>query len=128
VDLRISTRACLRTAFECMFHDKAMVTDALVDLAYSLHLERGDGPTIRSVLESLAHPWEKLDGRLAALQAPTLILWGADDAITPLSMAHGFQRAIAGSRLHVIENCGHLAPLERPGEFAAAVTRFLRTA
>ena len=128
VDLKISARANLRTAFECMFHDKAMVTEALVDLAYALHLERGDGFTIRSVLETLANPWEKLDGKLGGLRAPTLILWGEDDAITPLSMARAFHREIAGSRLQIIAACGHLPPLERPDEFVAAVTGFLRPA
>jgi pimeloyl-ACP methyl ester carboxylesterase len=127
IDLRISTRASLRTAFECMFYDKHMVTDDLVDLAYSQHLERGDGYTIRSVLESLAQPWEKLDN-LAGLRPPTLILWGEDDAITPLPMAHAFHRHITGSCLQTIARCGHLPPLERPDEFAAAVTRFLRPA
>lgn len=128
VDLKISTRASLRNAFECMFQDKSIVTDDLVDLAYSLHLERGDGYTIRSVLETLASPSEKLDGKLAALRAPTLILWGEDDAVTPLSMAHAFHREIAGSRLQVIARCGHLPPLEQPDEFVAAVTSFLRPA
>nr|AEM45117.1 hypothetical protein [uncultured organism] len=111
-----------------MFQDKSIVTDDLVDLAYSLHLERGDGYTIRSVLETLASPSEKLDGKLARLRAPTLILWGEDDAITPLAMAHAFRREIAGSRLQVIARCGHLPPLEQPDEFVAAVTSFLRPA
>jgi len=111
-----------------MFHDEGMVTEELVDLAYSLHLERGDGYTIRSVLETLANPWEKLDGKLDGLRVPTLILWGEDDAITPLSMARAFHREIVGSRLQIIERCGHLPPLERPDEFVAAVTSFLRPA
>ena len=128
VDLKISTRASLRDAFECMFYDKDIVTEALVDLAYSLHLERGDGYTIRSVLQTLGNPWEKLDGKLGGLSAPTLILWGENDAVTPLSMAHAFHREIAGSRLQVIARCGHLPPLEQPAEFAAAVTSFLRPA
>jgi pimeloyl-ACP methyl ester carboxylesterase len=105
-----------------------MVTEALVDLAYALHLERGDGYTIRSVLETLANPGKNSMGSLAALRAPTLILWGEDDAITPLSMARAFHREIAGSRLQIIAACGHLPPLERPDEFAAAVTSFLRPA
>jgi len=125
VDLRISTRASMRRAFEGMFYDKSMVTEELVDLAYSLHLQRGDAPTIRSVLESLAQPEEKLDGRLAALQAPTLLLWGDNDAVAPLSLAHAFHGGIAGSRLQIIDHCGHIPPLERPKEFAAAVTNFL---
>jgi pimeloyl-ACP methyl ester carboxylesterase len=128
VDLKISTRASLRNAFECMFYDKSMVTDDLVDLAYSLHLERGDDYTISSVLETLANPWEKLDGKLAVLRAPTLILWGENDAITPLPMARALHREISGSRLQTIARCGHLPPLEQPGEFVAAVTGFLRPA
>jgi pimeloyl-ACP methyl ester carboxylesterase len=100
----------------------------LSDLAYSLHLERGDGYTISSVLETLANPWEKLDGKLAVLRAPTLILWGEDDAITPLPMARTLHREISGSRLQTIARCGHLPPLEQPVEFVAAVTGFLRPA
>jgi 2-hydroxy-6-oxonona-2,4-dienedioate hydrolase len=96
VDLNISTRASLLEAFECMCYDKSMVTDELIDLAYSLHLERGDGYTIRSVLETLTTPQEKLDGKLAGLRMPTLILWGENDAITPLSMAHAFHRGSWG--------------------------------
>ena len=126
VDLNISTRASLRVAFECMCYDKSMVTDELIDLAYSLHLERSDGYTIRSVLETLTKPHEKLDAKLAGLSMPALILWGENDAITPLSMAHAFHRRIAGSRLQIIERCGHLPPLEKPHEFTAAVTSFLR--
>jgi hypothetical protein len=45
-DLNISTHAALHDAFRCMFNDKAMVTEELVDLAYGLHLDRGDGPAI----------------------------------------------------------------------------------
>ena len=56
VDLNIPTRTNLHVAFEGMFHDKDMVTEELVDLAYTLHLQRGDGYAIRSVLETLAHP------------------------------------------------------------------------
>jgi pimeloyl-ACP methyl ester carboxylesterase len=109
-----------------MCYDKSMVTDELIDLAYSLHLERSDGYTIRSVLETLTKPHEKLDAKLAGLSMPALILWGENDAITPLSMAHAFHRRIAGSRLQIIERCGHLPPLEKPHEFTAAVTSFLR--
>ncbi|MEP6998686.1 MAG: alpha/beta fold hydrolase [Betaproteobacteria bacterium] len=128
VDLKVSTRANMRAVFEAMFYDKAIVSDDLVDLAYSLHLERGDGYTIRSVLETLTAPREKLDRQLGGLKAPTLILWGEDDAITPLAMAHAFQRGIAGSRLQVIARCGHLPPLERPDAFVSAVTSFLTPA
>ena len=126
IDLNVSTRANMRTILEFIFHKKAMVTDDFVDLSYSLHLERGDGPTIRSVLETIMAPDEKLDSSLGALQAPTLLLWGKEDALTPLAMAENFQRLIPGSRLEVIPECGHVPCLEKPAEFVQAVSHFLR--
>ncbi len=58
VDLNISTRAHMRVMLDSMFYDKSLVTNELVDLAYCLHLERNDGPTIRSVLETFFCPDE----------------------------------------------------------------------
>jgi len=127
VDLRISSRAHMRTVFECMFFDRSIVSDGLVDLAYALHLERNDGYTIRSVLETIRDPREKLDGRIGGISVPTLLLWGEQDAITPLPMAHAYLRKIPGARLHVIPQCGHLPPLERTREFVDAVTGFLES-
>jgi triacylglycerol lipase len=126
IDLNVSSRRAMRESFEFMFHDKAFASDALVDLAYSLHLERGDGHAIRSALATLADSREKLDARLGELRVPTLLLWGEQDALTPVAMAHEFHRRITGSRLELIPECGHLPPLEKAAEFARAVTRFLR--
>jgi pimeloyl-ACP methyl ester carboxylesterase len=125
VDLNVSTRANMRRVFNCMFHDTSIVTDALVDLAYSLHLERGDGYTIKSVLETLVANREKLDGKLGLIAAPTLILWGENDVITPPAMAQTYLRGIARSELCTLSRCGHLPCLERPAEFVAAVLSFL---
>jgi pimeloyl-ACP methyl ester carboxylesterase len=125
VDLNVSTLANMRTVFRAMFHDPALVKDELVELAYALHLERGDGATIRSVLETLASPAEKIDAALPRLRVPTLVLWGENDAITPLAMAHAFQRLIPASQLRTLPKCGHLPPLEQVEPFVEAVTAFL---
>jgi pimeloyl-ACP methyl ester carboxylesterase len=125
VDLNVSTRANMRRVFDNMFHDPSFVTDALVDLAYSLHLERSDGYAIKSVLETLGASSEKLDGKLNLIAAPTLILWGENDVITPFSMGQTFRRGIAHAELCTIARCGHLPCLERPAEFVAAVVNFL---
>ena len=125
VDLNVSTRANMRKTLEAVFYNKQMVSDELVDLAYLLHLERGDGPTIRSVLQTFPVPDEKLDSKIGALKTPTLLLWGEQDALTPLQMARNFQQLIIGSRLAVIPQCGHLPCLEKPAEFNQAVMNFL---
>jgi pimeloyl-ACP methyl ester carboxylesterase len=126
VDLNISTRAHMREILEAMFYNKNLVTKDLVDLAYAQHLERIDGPTIRSILETFVSPDEKLDRNISGIKAPTLILWGEQDAITPLALARNLQRFIPGSRLEVIPECGHFPVLEKPAEFTQRVLEFLR--
>jgi pimeloyl-ACP methyl ester carboxylesterase len=78
----------------------------IADFPYSLHLERGDDYTIRSVLETLAANWEKLDGKLGLIAAPTLILWGEHDRITPVAMVQIYHRGIARSELCTIHSAG----------------------
>jgi len=54
---------------------------------------------------------------------PTLVIVGAQDAITPPREAEAMAKAIPGARLAVIPEAGHLTPLEQPEEF----NRHLRT-
>ena len=56
---------------------------------------------------------------------PVQLVWGADDTWQVTDWAHRLHAAIPGSELHLIENCGHFAPEERPAEVAAALRAFL---
>jgi pimeloyl-ACP methyl ester carboxylesterase len=62
---------------------------------------------------------------LAAITAPTLVLVGSDDAITPPSLAEGLAARIPGARLVKLPAAGHLANQEQPAAFTEAVRSFL---
>ncbi len=62
---------------------------------------------------------------LSKVNAPTLIVWGGNDAIIPAECGELYRQAIPGSTLTVIDNCGHSPQMEKPDEFNAAVTAFL---
>jgi len=62
---------------------------------------------------------------LVDIKVPTLVLVGRQDLATPLSRAEEMAADIAHSRLVVIDNCGHMAPLEKPAEVSAALRRWL---
>jgi pimeloyl-ACP methyl ester carboxylesterase len=62
---------------------------------------------------------------LVRIACPTLVLCGRQDALTPLARHTEMAAGIARSRLVVIENCGHLAPMERPAEVTAALKAWL---
>ena len=64
---------------------------------------------------------------LPQITAPTLILVGREDVITPVADAESMHREISGSQLRVIENAGHVVNLERPEEFNLALSEFLKT-
>ena len=70
-------------------------------------------------------PDKGLHRRAYRIKAPTLILWGEQDRINPISYAADFQRLISGSRTGTLANAGHLLMLEQPGAFADAVAAFL---
>lgn len=59
---------------------------------------------------------------LAGIACPTLVLCGRQDALTPLSCSEEIAAGVPGAELVVIEDCGHLATMERP----AAVTNAMR--
>ena len=63
--------------------------------------------------------------RLAAIRCPTAVVCGREDALLPLEVHEEMARGIPGAKLHVIEACGHLAPLERPADVAAALRELL---
>ena len=56
---------------------------------------------------------------------PTLIVWGMEDRIVPVSAGHAYNRSIPGSELVVFDDCGHRPEIERTGPFVSTVRRFL---
>ncbi len=67
----------------------------------------------------------RIDSRdiLTQIDVPTLVICGREDLLTPLHCHEELAAGVEGARLAVIEQCGHLSPLERPH----AVTALLRT-
>ena len=64
-------------------------------------------------------------GRLGEIQQPSLLVWGKDDRVIPLSQGNLLDERIPDSRLVVFDHCGHLVALERPAELIAEVHAFL---
>jgi pimeloyl-ACP methyl ester carboxylesterase len=62
---------------------------------------------------------------IARLAMPVLFVAGDADLISPPPLARRFSKAVAGSRIVVLPECGHSAYWERPREFNAAVLGFL---
>lgn len=66
----------------------------------------------------------RIDSRphLGSISCPTLVVAGREDAIMPVEWLQELAEGIPGARLAIIEDCGHMAALEKPAE----VSRLLR--
>lgn len=65
---------------------------------------------------------------LPTIGVRTLVLWGADDLRSPISIAEQLRNAIPGAELQVIAHSGHVSNMEQPTAFNAQVRRFCLTA
>jgi pimeloyl-ACP methyl ester carboxylesterase len=64
---------------------------------------------------------------LGLIHCPTLVLCGRQDIRTPLAVSEEMAEKIPRASMVVIEDCGHLAPLERPRAVSAAFRDWLET-
>jgi 2-hydroxy-6-oxonona-2,4-dienedioate hydrolase len=57
-----------------------------------------------------------------------LIVWGQQDELAKVALAEKAHRQIKGSRLVILDPCGHLPQEEQPKALEQALTTFLDTA
>jgi 3-oxoadipate enol-lactonase len=84
---------------------------------FSAQVMAGAGTALWSDREVAAH--------MAAIQVPTLILFGEHDKVVPPQNAQLMAGRIAGARIHILPNTGHIFPIEDPENTIAAITDFL---
>ena len=85
-------------------------------------------PDVRSSV-GLALTEMELSHAVPQLTVPTLVMAGADDRLTPPSHAHRIAEALPElARLIVLPETGHMGPLERPDEVAAALVELAEAA
>lgn len=68
---------------------------------------------------SLPHLLEAISG------LPTLLIWGRQDPVIPVSAGEVYKKSIRGAELIALEACGHRPEVEKSHEFVACVTSFL---
>lgn len=126
--LNPSSLDAMRRLMESVFYDTSWLTEETLEKLFAEKLASHDGYTVRSFLSNPVVASEMLDSRLAKIQVPTLVVWGRQDALVPLSSGERYAAGIPGAKLVTFEKCGHVPPLEKTAEFVAAVTEFLSAA
>ena len=66
---------------------------------------------------------DRLPRRLPRIQAPTAVIWGRHERLFPLALGSRFAELIPDAEFRVIEDAGHMSPLESPEAFAEEILR-----
>ena len=62
---------------------------------------------------------------MQTIALPTLVVWGAEDAVFPIDNAERLRADIAGAEVVIIEDSGHLPQIEQTDAFLDALLTFL---
>jgi pimeloyl-ACP methyl ester carboxylesterase len=116
-------RVAVRLSLKPAYADPSRISDEAVDQLW--HLVRAPG--VRGALLDRLRQWVPQDPtpRLSRITAPTLLLWGQQDAMIPVANAQDYLKAIPNARLVTFAGAGHLPQQEAPAESLPAVRAFL---
>jgi len=81
---------------------------------------------IHRALDTMLTGQDATDSLLPQLKMPVLIVWGAEDKITPVDQGQTMHRLIPQSELDVIPGCGHLAPEQCAAQIAPKLVEFVK--
>jgi pimeloyl-ACP methyl ester carboxylesterase len=80
---------------------------------------------LRAVIDHAGQAVSATDRLYLTAPLPTLIVWGARDAVIPVAHAQAAHAAIAGRRLEVFPDAGHYPHCDAPGRFADTLMDFI---
>ena len=122
----MSPRARAKHVLKKIFYSKARVTPARIHrYAFFFGLAGSEDALRAAALQIVPDQPERFIDRLKEISVPTLIIWGRQDSVIPVSHAHRFQADIRGSELYLVDWCGHVPHEERPEEVSPRIAAFL---
>jgi len=116
-------RGVLQSSVENVYGDPGKVSAELVDRYYDLTLREGNRAALGQRMDQYSP--DAMSERLADIAQPTLILWGAKDALIPLEAGQTLSETIPDARLVVFDALGHVPQEEAPAETVRPVIEFL---
>jgi pimeloyl-ACP methyl ester carboxylesterase len=116
-------RAPIERAFREQFADPDRAPAQLVRAVSAAMADR----EWRRCLWSQAHALDfgAVEARLSLIEAPTLLVWGAQDEATDLGWARRLAGDIRHAHLEIVDGCGHYPPVEQPEVFATLTRAFV---
>ena len=105
------------------FYDPEKATKELVDEVFET--TKSIPKCMRIVAIAKSAQRHNMAKEITKITAPTLLVWGLNDTITPPMVAHEFDKLIPNTTLRFIDKCCHAPMMERPEEFNEILEAYL---
>lgn len=105
------------------FYNPEVATKELVDEIFETVNDRNKA--IRVIATAKSAIRHNLRDKLHLVKAPTLLIWGKQDKVTPAFVGTEFHENIDGSKLVIFDHCGHAPMMELPDAFNQQLDNFL---
>ena len=92
----------------------------------SLRRLKSNSRIVQQSMDSMLSGQDLLDARIGSIAQPTLIVWGAEDRLIPISVGEAMHREIPNSVFEGVAGCGHLAPNQCPKPVLEGTIQFLK--
>jgi pimeloyl-ACP methyl ester carboxylesterase len=123
--LNAVTLSSIRDFTQQLFCCPNFVEDAGLKMRLRMKLNSHEPYVIDRFLDSIERNQDVVDHQLSQIKVPTLIVWGKEDQIVPVAHALRFRQEIAGSKLVIFDQCGHVPQVEKAARFNQEVLNFL---
>lgn len=114
----------IRKKTQATFYHPKVASQELIDEVYDIVNDRNKAIRIIATAKSAVR--HNLGDKLHQITAPTLLVWGKQDQITPVFVAEKFHELIENSKLIFIDECGHAPMMEHPEQFNNSLENFLQ--
>lgn len=108
---------------ETTFYDPKVATKEIVDEVFETVTDREKA--LRVVITAKSAVRQNLENKIDKILAPTLLVWGKQDNVTPPFVAEKFHELIPNSTLRWVDKCGHAPMMEHPNDFNVLLEEFL---
>ena len=116
-------RGLSRNGVLSSLHPDRAADEAMIERVRAMSERVGGTVFIRHALQERTGDLD----RLTSIRCPTLIVAAERDGLRSLDESRELRDGIAGATMVVVEGTGHMIPIERPAELAAAVVPWLRS-
>jgi pimeloyl-ACP methyl ester carboxylesterase len=117
----------IRISLKRSYYEQTLITDNVVEEYYRPFLtENGKAAPIKVLQAMDFEKLKELPQRYRHIRKRTLIIWGKEDRISRIHLAHMLKKDLPYARLRIIPASGHLVQEEKPEIVNRAILDFLR--